>query len=68
MRLGLWALRRVFYATARELARKVEPAMERQLAYLEHLSRKAGSEPPGEGLTKAEASPQIDALLLKVGR
>lgn len=39
-----------------------------QASYLATLSEEAGEELPGEGLTKAQASEQIDALKQKLGR
>ena len=45
-----------------------EPITGAQASYLTTLSEEAGAEPPADGLTKAEASQQIDALKTKLGR
>jgi hypothetical protein len=44
-----------------------EPMTGPQSSYLETLAREAG-EPPPEGLTKAEASKQIEELQHRTGR
>ena len=45
-----------------------EPMTGPQQSYLETLSREAGEEPPGPGLTKADASKRIDELQEQTGR
>ncbi|MDB5642695.1 MAG: hypothetical protein JWN07_2012 [Hyphomicrobiales bacterium] len=44
-----------------------EPMTGAQASYLRTLSEQAKAEPPGEDMTKAEASKQIDQLKHKVG-
>jgi hypothetical protein len=45
-----------------------EPMTGAQASYLTTLSEEAGQELPSEGLTKADASKQIDALKSQLGR
>lgn len=45
-----------------------EPMTGAQASYLTTLSEEAGEPLPPEGLTKADASKQIDALKNKLGR
>ena len=45
-----------------------EPMTGAQASYLTTLSEEAGETPPGDGLTKAEASTRIDALKRQLGR
>jgi hypothetical protein len=45
-----------------------EPMTGAQASYLTTLSEEAGEQLPPEGLTKADASKQIDALKNKLGR
>ena len=45
-----------------------EPMTGAQASYLKTLSEEADAEFPGDNLTKAEASKQIDALKEKLGR
>lgn len=45
-----------------------EPMTGAQASYLTTLSEEAGEQLPPEGLTKADASKQIDALKSKLGR
>ena len=45
-----------------------EPMTKAQRSYLETLATEAGEEPPGEELTKAEASKRIDELRKRTGR
>ena len=45
-----------------------EPMTGAQASYLATLSEEAGAELPTEGITKAEASKQIDALRAQLGR
>ncbi len=44
-----------------------DPATPSQESYLETLAEQAGEEPPADGLTKAEASEEIDRLRKETG-
>ena len=44
-----------------------EPMTGAQQSYLETLARRAGEEPPGDDLTKADASREIDRLRAATG-
>ncbi|MFC0205624.1 DUF3072 domain-containing protein [Novosphingobium soli] len=45
-----------------------DPMTGAQASYLTTLCEEAGVAPPADGMTKAEASVQIDALRAKLGR
>jgi hypothetical protein len=45
-----------------------EPMTGPQRSYLHTLAQEAGEEPPGDDITKAEASKRIDALQGRTGR
>jgi len=45
-----------------------EPMTGPQRSYLHTLAQEAGEEPPGDDITKAEASKRIDALQERTGR
>ena len=44
-----------------------DPATPSQQSYLETLAEQAGEEPPDDGITKAEASEEIDRLRKEAG-
>jgi hypothetical protein len=44
-----------------------DPPTPSQVSYLNTLAEQAGEEPPAEGMTKAEASEQIDRLRQATG-
>ena len=45
-----------------------EPMTGPQRSYLHTLAQQAGEEPPGDDITKAEASKRIEALQERTGR